>query len=209
MNRPQRVRTRAGKPDPSKGFHCRYGNHYTWTTAFESLDENNGICLDCAYKVHSMLRGVMLLPDIEAKRVTYSYDEWRSYLEKSAEIKRLRAGSNDPGWVYYISQGDLIKIGYAKDVRRRMRAYGPTAELLAVHPGTVQLEREMHKKFRSTLARGREWFTITEELIGHVQEVVDKFGNPSIFAYEYTTPKTEEQKVRDQLKTRPYTAIAN
>lgn len=93
-----------------------------------------------------------------------------------------------PGWIYYIRIGDTIKIGYSKDVNRRMRAYPPTAELLAVEPGTTVLERKRHQHFGAHLAHGREWFTPNPELDTWITTLRDHYGDPSGKAHTYTRP---------------------
>lgn len=77
----------------------------------------------------------------------------------------------EPGWIYYLLVGDRIKIGYTKDVGQRMKQYPPTSELLATHPGTPKIEREMHHKFLHLLANGREWFTVADDLMAHIEHV--------------------------------------
>lgn len=96
-----------------------------------------------------------------------------------------RARRNQPGFVYYIRIDDLIKIGYARDIAQRMRAYPPSAELLAAHPGTEQLEREIHCDMKAFLRRGREWFEPHERVMERVAEVRMRFGDPSAMAYKY------------------------
>src|SRR6218665_3310652 len=105
--------------------------------------------------------------------------------EESRADEVRKARRNQPGFVYYIRMDDLIKIGYASDVARRMRAYPPSAELLAVHPGTQQLEREIHAEFSAFLKRGREWFSPHEKVMEKVAEIRMRFGDPARFAYEY------------------------
>jgi hypothetical protein len=105
--------------------------------------------------------------------------------EKERQQKIARARGNQPGFVYYIRMDDLIKIGYARDISRRMRAYPPSAELLAAHPGTEKLEREIHQDFEAFLRRGREWFAPHETLMRRVAEVRSAFGDPSSMAYKY------------------------
>ena len=109
--------------------------------------------------------------------------------KRKANLRKI-AGRNDPGFVYYIRMDDLIKIGYAKDVSRRMRAYPPSAELLALHPGTPALERQMHQQFHAFLRQGREWFAPHEQVMDHISTVREKFGNPAPFAYSYRKSAT-------------------
>src|SRR5690606_1209348 len=54
------------------------------------------------------------------------------------EVRELRASrGNQPGWIYYVHTDGKVKIGYSTDITRRLRAYPPGSEVLAVHPGTL------------------------------------------------------------------------
>lgn len=161
------------------------------------------LCLACAIKTHEALREVYTMPEITTLDRILHYKKhgpegWHKPVERQ----------NDPGWVYYIRMGDVIKIGYATDVTKRMRAYPPSAELLAAHPGTPQVERDMHKRFSADLARGREWFQESPELTAHIADVVERFGDQSDLSYQYTKPKTQEERVADMFKTRQHLEIA-
>jgi len=158
--------------------------------------------MDCAFKVYDVLRTVTYVPEMAISTRIKAWKEWHAVVNQKEVVEKFRAGSNDPGWVYYIRQANLIKIGYAKDVTKRIKSYGPTAVLLAVHPGTVELEHEMHAKFRALLDSGREWFRRGDDLLTHIDAVVEQFGNPSAFSYKYTKPKTQEEKVRGMFATR-------
>lgn len=108
--------------------------------------------------------------------------------ERKAAV--AKAKQNQPGFVYYIRMDELIKIGYARDISKRMRAYPPNAQLLAAHPGTEQLEREIHHEFKAFLSRGREWFEPHARLMARIEDVRTQFGNPSRMAYRYREPRT-------------------
>ena len=56
-----------------------------------------------------------------------------------------------------------------------MKQYPPNSTLLAVHPGTMRTERQMHSMFFNSIAKGKEWFTITPELIKHIERVRKQF----------------------------------
>lgn len=102
----------------------------------------------------------------------------RQVERKDAQIEATtarRLSSQRPGYVYYVEVGDRIKIGFTENVANRMRAYPPTSTLLAVHPGTPIMEKEMHSKFRVHLAEGREWFKPSDELTAHVEAVAKQF----------------------------------
>lgn len=100
------------------------------------------------------------------------------------ETMRREAGSQ-PGFVYYLRIGEYIKIGYAADVTARMRDYPPNAELLAVHPGTPDMEKAMHRQFNAFLQQGREWFSPGPSLLEHIAAVVARFPNHEKLAHRY------------------------
>lgn len=89
-----------------------------------------------------------------------------------------------PGWVYYIRVNDVIKIGYAKSVTARMKHYPPNATLLAVEPGTLELEKRRHDHFHAHLAWGREWFHPTNELLTWIEQLRATF-NPAPLVHKY------------------------
>lgn len=101
--------------------------------------------------------------------------------------------SHDEGWVYYLAIGDLIKIGYATNVRNRMRSYPPNAQLLAVEPGNKTLERTRHQQFDTHLRRGREWFADVAELRTWIHGVREEHGNPALHASQMTDVPAERE----------------
>lgn len=155
------------------------------------------LCLPCAWRVVADLGRVYNAPEIGVlERIKFLRDNGPVGPKRQQESKR------EGGYVYYIRVGELIKIGYAGDVGKRMRNYPPNAELIAAHPGTLEVERQMHTRFREYLARGREWFYPTPELDEHIAYVRDQFGDPAELAYSFTAPKSQEERVRAQMKPR-------
>ena len=113
-------------------------------------------------------------------------------LERS--IEKVESGvpldPNDPtpGWIYYIQIDDVIKIGYAKRISQRMRAFPPNATLLAAEPGTKKLEHVRHSLFHVHLAWGREWFHDNPELRDWIAKIIERHGDLTGLAYTYTKP---------------------
>lgn len=103
----------------------------------------------------------------------------RRQLQQARDGQWLR---NQPGWVYYLLVGEQVKIGFTGDIRQRLRSYPPASELLAVEPGSRELEAQRHGEFRQHLAAGREWFRPHPELVQHMSDVVDLHGHPRRFA---------------------------
>lgn len=102
--------------------------------------------------------------------------------------------ANRPGHIYYLQVGDRVKIGFTTDLYRRMMEYPPNAVLLATHPGTPAVEKELHQDFHRYLADGREWFTPNSDLDAHLQKVLEKFP-----------PTTSIAKMRQPMNGRPAT----
>ena len=81
------------------------------------------------------------------------------------------AGSRRAGWVYFVrSLGSLqVKIGFTSTPERRFgqiaKAEASYVEPLAVVPGTMRLEREMHEWFAHLRTGGPEWFRPAPELL--------------------------------------------
>lgn len=168
---------------------CVIGRHQA--EPFELMFELDGKYI-CAAHAHALIdlwesnsRGP--LSELEKKRIRVKEDEHLAEVRRLAEMQRL-AGVQ-PGFVYYLRQDRHIKIGYTADVPQRMKHYPPSAELLAVHPGTPDLEKQMHRDFRPYLDRGREWFDPGPQLLAHIESVRARFGDPALFAHHYRTPK--------------------
>lgn len=81
----------------------------------------------------------------------------------------------EAGFIYYLLVGDLIKIGYTRSLEDRLKAYPPNAKLLATHPGTLKVEKQMHHKFLHHLAKGREWFDQGADLMEHIAKTKQDF----------------------------------
>lgn len=120
----------------------------------------------------------------------------RRQREAEQRAKVAASRGQHPGWIYYVRVGDRIKIGYSVDVKRRMRAYPPDSRLLAVHPGTPQLETEMHQRFAGSLAAGREWFRESTDLAEHIAQVVTQFGEPTQHRHHFRTDAPALRGVR-------------
>lgn len=77
------------------------------------------------------------------------------------------------GRVYFISGGDLIKIGYAKQPLKRLTSLksGSPYELtlIASMAGSMALERHLHDRF-ADLRQNGEWFRADPKLLRFIRE---------------------------------------
>lgn len=172
---------------------CTIGRHRLKRPSdiFFVLDEKSFLCQEHAMEIVRAVDSFYASKTTRSQILAAHQDRWNEDADEKRKDKlRKLAGTNDPGFVYYIRMDDLIKIGYAKDVAKRMRAYPPSAELLAIHPGTPALEKQMHQQFHAFLRRGREWFAPHQQVMDHVNGVREQFGDPAPFAYSYRKSAT-------------------
>lgn len=154
------------------------------------------LCLDHAWSVHLAVREMRLdeLTGFQFEAAINRLADDRAQVVKQNRLREQRG--QQPGWVYYLRVGERVKIGYSADVKRRMRAYPPESRLLAVHPGTPQLETDMHRRFTGSRAAGREWFRETPDLSEHIEQVVAQFGEPTAHRYHFRTDATPLRRAR-------------
>lgn len=118
--------------------------------------------------------------------------KWKAEDERY-EAEKVALRQDREGFVYYLRVGERIKVGYSVDVKRRMRAYPPGSQLLAVEPGDRELETQRHRQFAGSRTDGREWFRPTPDILALAEEIVDTYGEPKRFAHHY---RKNEQPVR-------------
>lgn len=83
------------------------------------------------------------------------------------------------GQIYYLSDGDHVKIGFTTNWSEREKKYRTHTPrpltLLAIRPGTHQEETRLHHEFRRYRANG-EWFYPGPELVEHIKRTVDELN---------------------------------
>lgn len=105
----------------------------------------------------------VLSPDVQALCVSHgreAYKQWRA-----SEVDR----DTKPGVVYYLQINGYIKIGTAADLQARLAHYPPGTEVLAVEPGSYELETTRLRQFGEYLAARREWFRPGPRLMAHIE----------------------------------------
>lgn len=99
-----------------------------------------------------------------------------------------REASRDFGpTLYAVAIGDdEIKIGYSRDVVRRLdhlrSSTRQPCRLLAIHPGTTDDEREVHRSLRAHLAHCQEWYRPHPEVLALVNEWRSAMGQEPLAA---------------------------
>lgn len=91
--------------------------------------------------------------------------------------------------VYYIRRGHLIKIGVTASPASRFKSLMPE-EILAVEPGTADLETARKRQFRHLKCRG-EYFRADPELLEHARQVRSLHGDPDPSWLAVAVPASE------------------
>jgi hypothetical protein len=109
----------------------------------------------------------------DAREIFKKYDsnkEERLFMDIKRRIMGLPKDIEDgDGCIYFIQgiSGGLIKIGYAKDIYRRLKNLQASCPLplkiLAVIRGSLDSESNLHSRFAKNRKHG-EWFEPTEQL---------------------------------------------
>lgn len=93
------------------------------------------------------------------------------------------------GDIYFIRLGELVKVGWTRDLFQRVKSYGASAELLVSYPGTRDDETNLHRQLRPALAKGREWYEDGQIIAAFIAEALAKYGQPRPFEFMWTQPK--------------------
>lgn len=169
------ILNREHAPRRCANYHC-HGNSGFLNTPF---------CDDCIWRLWAHIDGKLPEKMKElAKQERFDAIHYRAAVEnarkeqwrKDDSAERRNETLTTPGDIYYLSIGDLIKIGFTTDFEQRMRQYPPNSTLLARHPGTRKTERQMHHKFLQHRSKGREWFTPCDEITEHIKAVREQFA---------------------------------
>lgn len=100
------------------------------------------------------------------------------------DVAALLAGQHAPV-VYFIRNGDRIKIGTSQNLRNRVRQLCLRIEDIAlVLHGDLVLERKLHERFADHRVGDSEWFTVADSLADYLaattgQSVASASANPS------------------------------
>ena len=79
--------------------------------------------------------------------------------------------------VYYLRNGDRVKIGTTANPRRRFQAIWHE-QVLAFERGDRHLERQRHERFADERFTGSEWFRMSPRLIAHIASVAAGVADP-------------------------------
>jgi hypothetical protein len=99
-------------------------------------------------------------------------DQIKSTCPPTPEPKEETPEVKIDGHVYYIVTAGRIKIGHSINVEQRLLSYPPGMEILYIRKGDRKLERDEHRRFRTYLTDGREWFEDRPEVRNKIGQLV-------------------------------------
>lgn len=171
-----------------RAFWCSLGKHHTHKHAYLQEEFAGAtICMACQLKIVQNVEAVVELPAVTEAMARAARQR---HLEKKQNavmnVMRKAVGETGEGLVYYMRINGRIKIGYTANLAQRSRSYPPGTELLAVEPGTRELESRRHAQFSRSLAQGREWFAESDAIKEHVTNLASAFGIPTALMHRHT-----------------------
>ncbi len=124
----------------------------------------------CVWHISAVVRHFM-----EDARQRFEYQPGRIDVGDIQAINRasaevgVRAKKTPPSVVYFLRCGERLKIGTTTDLQKRLKGL-PPGDLLGTIPGGVDVEREMHHRFRGHLIQG-EWFMATPTVLTLLSQI--------------------------------------
>lgn len=110
-------------------------------------------------------RSARIEAELHSEEAVRRREESRQRTAVMAEAERLATEAKSR--VYYARLGNLVKIGYSIEVKKRMSQINPE-ELLATEVGGPLAEKARHQQFAHLHYHG-EWFRFEGALVEHVQ----------------------------------------
>ena len=144
----------------------------------------------------------VLLCSEHALLVWRSVQNWddRALRPKSDALRETQRAAEErlpeSGEIYFVYANGLIKVGWSSQAWKRLRTYGPDAEVLCLYPGSRADERDLHRTLTPYRAAGREWYEDCPFTRRLAQDAVDRYGPPRIAATTWTRPKPSALRPR-------------
>jgi len=89
-----------------------------------------------------------------------------------AKTRRIKLKPRPLGQIYYLTDGENVKIGFTLDWNKRKYAYSTYSprhlELLTIHAGTRVDEKRLHRMFKPHRVKN-EWYRQAPEVMDHIR----------------------------------------
>ena len=102
--------------------------------------------------------------------------EWSDF--KAAKANRAVVESCPTGFVYFVRNGGLFKIGITENMLRRMGELTPDELLNVVRCSNFQeVERELHRRFKDVRLPQTEYFRLSDQQVQEVHQLMVKLAD--------------------------------
>ena len=111
-----------------------------------------------------------------------SDDEWAARAaEEKAEFRLAGQGAvkeaPSTGFVYFVRNGDLFKIGITENMLRRMNQLTPDELLNVVRCSNFQeVERQLHRRFKDVRLPQTEYFRLSDQQVQEAHQLMVKLA---------------------------------
>lgn len=153
------------------------------------------LCFNHAVMIWQQVQRDRWLPEVietaEQLHARHVAEEAARQHEQAQAFKARR-----DGLMYFVRINDLVKVGWTRDFRRRLKEYGAGAVVLCHYPATSDDETTLHRQLRSVLAKGREWYHDGDVIQLFVTQAIERHGPPTITKADWTEPRKDVIKLR-------------
>lgn len=148
--------------------------------------QDNGVEL-----THQLVDHVAKSARVQSWRAAIS----RQQIDAAIAAQKAQRALAPSGYVYFIENGDRIKIGHSVDPGERAKALSlRESNVLAVIAGSTKLEHNLHKRFAEYRLGDTEWFTDHPALREFIDSHAERFTKHHRSRnYRIRRPSTVEQ----------------
>jgi len=117
-------------------------------------------------------RALIKQNDVETKLLIFRSRHGVSDVNEKGNDGNISTETVPPGTVYFIFDGEAVKIGYSTKALKRLKSlqtsHSRMLKIIGTMPGSIRLEKQLHKKFRRLRVRN-EWFRYTKEIARYIE----------------------------------------
>ena len=165
------------------------------------------VCYSCGIRIGRRY-AAQLADEANQERWKAEAERFRRAKEQEAKNSAREAAARPPSSerpsqqgsvVYYVQDGEHIKIGYStKFVSRLSQLRIPRDGVLAIEPGGREVESDRHAQFAHLRVGRWEKFTAADELTAHIAALVETHGIPEWI----NPPKKNRYKYSSEVTVR-------
>lgn len=127
--------------------------------------------------VHRVPLTPELLDYLEKMEIRKARDQMHALDDHRATRKEQEKHRKENSWVYFIENGDRIKIGVSTDVVARATSLSLRwTDVVAVIKGTAKLEKALHRRFAEERIGSTEWFHDCPRIRDYIKRYAEPFS---------------------------------